>query len=70
MRSFSPSASPKPASSVGLYTFVMPDVERSVKSISEVSLDDGINGKEIAVRLFDQQTYRRKKTLLYHFSGR
>lgn len=61
VRAVSVSASCKPASSVGLHSFVAAGVESSPENVVEILIDDGSAGKKVAIRLFDPQTYRREE---------
>lgn len=42
----------------------MADVESSAKNVVEVSIEDDAEVKEVAVRSFDPQTYRRQQAWL------
>lgn len=49
------------ASSAGTHSSVMADVESSAEEVVRAPIDDGVTGKEFAVRHFEPQTYRRKE---------
>lgn len=63
----STSASSQPASFVGLHSTAIADVESSPEDFFEVSIDNDVTGKEVAVRPVDLQTYKREEVWLTIF---